>query len=60
VEYASTKINIMKCAWVRPDAGANTKLRKDGHRFWLLKLAGLREEELEPYVFPHQVSQVCA
>jgi hypothetical protein len=58
VEYASTKINVFKCAWVRPDVVGNRKLRKDEHGFWLVKFGALREESVEPYVFPHQVSQV--
>jgi hypothetical protein len=58
VEYASRKVNVMKCAWVRPDLVGNRKIMKDEHGFWLVKLAALREEEVEPYVFPQHVSQV--
>jgi hypothetical protein len=58
IEYVSTKVNVMKCVWVRPDVVGNCKIKKDEHGFWLVKLGALQEEEEEPYVFPHQVSQV--
>jgi hypothetical protein len=58
VEYASTKIIVMKCALVRPDVVGSRKIKKDEHGFWLVKLGALREEEMEPYIFPYHISQV--
>jgi hypothetical protein len=48
----------MRCAWVRLDMVGNKKIKKDEYGFWLVKLGALWEEDVELYVFPHQVSQV--
>jgi hypothetical protein len=56
VQYASTKMNVMRCAWVKPDVVGNRKIMKDDHGFWLVKLVELQETEVEPYVFPVHVS----
>jgi hypothetical protein len=50
--------NILRVeyAWVRHDVFGSRKILMDEYGFWLVKLGALQEEEVEPYVFPHQVS----
>jgi hypothetical protein len=33
VHYASTKINVMKCAWVKPNVMRSRKMKMDDHGF---------------------------
>lgn len=58
VVYASLKMNIMKCSWVKPNLVGNPTMRVDEHGFWLARVGVFQQEDVEPYIFPEQASQV--
>ena len=58
VEYASLKVNVMKCNWIKPNLVGQATMRLDEHGFWLVKHGAFQPHSAEPYVLPAHVSQV--
>ena len=59
VEYASVKINVMKCQWIKPNLrGPNRTMRRDDHGFWLVKDGEFQAANIEPYIMPEHATQV--
>lgn len=60
VQYASFKVNIMKCQWIKPNLVGRPTMRKDEHGFWLVKEGVYQGEDDEPYILSTHASQVCS
>ena len=58
VDYGHIFFNIFRCPWMKPNMDGNATIREDEHGFWSVKFNTRQPADLEPYIFPCDVSQV--
>ena len=49
VDYATLKVNVMKCHWIKPNiVRPNRTVHQDEHGFWLIKDTEFQSHDTEP------------
>lgn len=58
VSYATLRVNVMKCSWIKPNLVGNRTIRQDPHGFWLVKKDAFQPPHEDPYILPAHAAQV--